>query len=155
MVGDAGRMANMAAKLGALYLAKEKDQDQAAAKVPPSATATSTSKPVTSKRTPVFNMNPGFGMSPVQTGPTSGVPRKAKVVPRRKKVLFKTRTVNRVKWAMPKESDAELGWGLYDNTSTPQPILIEAPGPQNPEEFLCLKELCKGKSLSVFRVSDP
>ena len=36
-----------------------------------------------------------------------------------------------------------------------RPLPTAAPGPQNPEEFLCLKELCKGKSLFVFRVSDP
>ena len=102
----------------------------------------------------MFNMNPGFGMSPVQTGPTSGVPQKSKVVPKKKKVLLKTRTVNRVKRAMP-QADSDLGWGLFDNTSQSQPIPTAAPRPKNPVEFLSLTESCKGKSLSVFRLSDP
>ena len=92
----------MAAKLGAIYLAKEKDQDQAKAKVPPSATATSTSKPVTGKRNPVSNMTPGFGLSPVQTGPTSGVPKKAKLAPKRKKQILPAMMVNQVKRSLPK-----------------------------------------------------
>ena len=96
----------------------------------------------------------GFVFSPVKTGPTSGVPQKAKVVPKKRKVLLKSRTVNSVKRAMPK-ADSDLGWGLYDNTSQSQPVPTAAPRPTNPEEFLSLKELCKGKSLSVFRLSDP
>ena len=86
-------------------------------------------------------MNPGFGMSPVQTGPTSGVPQKAKVVPKRKKQILPSKMVNQVKRSLPKESDQELGFGLYDYT--PQPSPITSPGSHDPNRFLCLKELLK------------
>ena len=70
MVGDAGGVANMAAKLGALYLAKEQDQDLAKAKVPPSAPAASTSKPLSVGKNLVSNLVPGVGPPPVRTSAT-------------------------------------------------------------------------------------
>ena len=73
----------MAAKLGALFIAKE--NDEAKAQVPPS--TTHQTKPQMGKRTPAFNKGSGFVFSPVKTGPTSGVPQKAKVVPKKRKVL--------------------------------------------------------------------
>ena len=152
MVGDAGGMANMAAKLGAIYLAKEKDQDLAKAKVPPSATATSTSHSVTGKRNPVSNMTPGFGPPPVQTGPTSRVPKKAKVAPKRKKQILPATMVNQVKRSLPKEPEQELGLGLYDDVYKTQPLPMSSPGPQDPNQFLCLQTLLKSRSISVSRV---
>ena len=91
---------------------------------------TSTSKSVTGKRTPVFHVNS-----------------------RRKKQILPSKLVNQVKRSLPKESDQELGFGLYDYT--PQPSLITSPGPHDPNQFLCLKELLKSKSISVSRVKHP
>ena len=92
LVGATGGVCEIAAKLGAVIIAEESEQSRVLASTP-------TIEPTVSqkgKKAPAFK-GKGFVFSPVNTGPTLGVPKKAKVV-------LKPNTINRVKQAMPTQS---------------------------------------------------
>ena len=97
MVADVSSLASMAAKLGAIYLSQEKEQDLAQAQHPVSSSAKLFTHFSTNQGNTVSNVTRGISPSLVKGGPTPGVLRKTKVAPKRKTHSLPSKVVNWVK----------------------------------------------------------
>ena len=84
-MGDAGSMANMAAKFGALSLVNTGGLKPESLVVPPSVPAPSTSKTVSGRKDYVCPMVSRVGLAAVQAQTTSKAPKHTVAAPIRKK----------------------------------------------------------------------
>ena len=136
LVGDAGSMANMAAKFGALSLVNTGGLKPESLVVPPSVPAPSTSKTVSGRKDYVCPMVSRVGLAAVQAQTTSKAPKHTVAAPKRKKQILPVQIVNKTKHSLPKPPARAPRQKTVKYPS--QPLLVSSPGPQDPNQYLCL-----------------
>ena len=126
-MGDAGGMANMAAKLGALCLANEHGQNSAPVVDPTSVHATATSQTLSGKKDLVSQMVSRAGPSSVQAKTAPKAPKHTVAAPKRKKQILPVALINKTKCSLPEVSAGAPRQGPIKYPK--QPLITSSPGP--------------------------
>ena len=93
------------------------------------------------------------GPSSVQAKTATKAPKHTVAAPKRKKQILPVALIYQTKRSLPK---APVGAPRQGPIKYPkQPLIISSPGPQDPNQFLCLQPLLNANSVSVSQVFEP